>query len=214
MTKNQFNTRLFLSCGLYLIFATFFIMDGLYPAYIFSLIIAFPLSLYTQIEEGIFLINRKSIYLTLFYILYFFLVYFFYPVNLFYLSQIFTVVTFEELFFRFSFLGILRSDMDFIKFPLRTCILFIINSLFFLALHKQYTNFFEYLVVFFLSLHYCLIYYSSGIVPSIISHVLWNLYSPNIIFQVPYFVTNLILIILPVELEKRRERRERVPFLR
>jgi len=213
MGKDIFSLRLFLSSFFYLFFLIFFYLKGLYQAYLYSLILALPPSIYFQSQNEL---NKNEFMKRLGFssgsIVYFGITLLIFPQNLVTLNMTFTKVFFEELFFRFSLLGIFSTDFDFENTPLKTYILIVINSIFFLSLHKQYSDIFDLILVFILGIHYSFCYVSLGIIPAFISHMFWNLYSPNLIFQIPFFVGILGSIFLPKIIKRRRERKKRVSF--
>lgn len=215
MRKDIFSLRLFLSSFIYLFFLIFFYLNGLYQAYLYSLILALPPSIYFQSQNQL---NKNEFMKRLGFssgsIVYFGFTLLIFPKNLVTLNIIFSKVFFEELFFRFSLLGIFSTDLDFENTPLKTYILIVINSIFFLALHKQYSDIFDLLLVFILGINYALCYVSLGVIPAFVSHMFWNLYSPNLLFQIPFFVGILGSIFLPKIMIRRRERSKRVSFLK
>ena len=210
----SFRLRLILSSIFYLCFVILFYLIGLYQSFLLSLILSFPTSLYFQIKnQSMKNIDISRIKLSFGYSLYLVIILLLFPIKLSILNVIFTMAMFEEIFFRFCLLGIFKYELDFEDNKWKTVLLIIINSIFFLALHKQYTDFFDLLVVFLLGIYYALSYITLGILPAFIAHIFWNLYSPNLLFQIPIILGILLSILIPRYLSDRTDRKNRIPFL-
>ncbi|MFP3951221.1 MAG: CPBP family intramembrane glutamic endopeptidase [Candidatus Bathyarchaeia archaeon] len=112
----------------------------------------------------------------------------------------------EELFFRLSLLGILWSKLDLLKKPFRTVIVVIFNGILFSALHVQYTLVKDYATVSMLGINYAAILLEIGIIPTIVAHLIWNIYHPNLLLQVPLIFMNLSWLFYRHKREVNRER--------
>ena len=129
------------------------------------------------------------------------------------LGQVLIKVVFEEVLFRLIMLGVMKKYLNLLNLRL-VFVALIVNSLFFTTLHMQYETVPEYATIFFQSINFGLTYLSLGIIPSIANHLLWNLYFPNILLQIPISVAAIGYISYITYREEKRIKRERIKHLK
>jgi len=211
---NQFETRFFFSLLLYLFFILSYFLFGFYNAFLIVLTPSIIFIFYLYSVNGINYIDKKTMYITITNTIYFIIfIYLFPPYNYLQLEQAFIKVIFEELFFRFCMIGIVRKYLSFLKMK-KTIIVLITNSLLFSFLHMQYVLLGEYSIIFIQGVNFGLTFLSIGIFSSIYSHLLWNLYFPNIIPQLPIFILAAANIIYLINLAKRESKKGKIMHLR
>jgi len=110
-------------------------------------------------------------------------------------------------------LGVMKRYLNLLNLRL-VFVALIVNSLFFTTLHMQYETVPEYATIFFQSINFGLTYLSLGIIPSIANHLLWNLYFPNILLQIPISVAAIGYISYITYREEKRIKRERIKHLK
>jgi hypothetical protein len=122
-------------------------------------------------------------------------------------------VVFEELLFRFSMLGIVKKYLRARK-NFRTAFTLMLNGVLFSSLHFQYNTIWDYSTIFIQGLNFSLTYLNLGIFPSIITHLLWNYYYPNIVPQLPILILTIGLPLYDNYQSKRRARMQRIMHVR
>jgi membrane protease YdiL (CAAX protease family) len=106
-------------------------------------------------------------------------------------------------------LGIMNKFLSF-KNKTRLFFTIILNSILFSLLHFQYRTFGDYSTIFFQSINFALTYLSLGIIPTFVTHLLWNYYFPNIIPQLPILILTIGLPLYDNYKENRIERMKRI----
>lgn len=122
-------------------------------------------------------------------------------------------VVFEEVLFRLIMLGIMKRYLNLLNLRMVFAVL-IVNSMFFTTLHIQYRGVPEYATIFIQSLNFGLTYLSLGILPSIVNHLLWNLFFPNILPQIPIFFVSVAYIFYIKYQEEKRIKSGRIVHLK
>jgi len=211
---DTFGIRLLISLVIYVIFTYLYTMYGFYISFIATLTPSIIVVLYLYSLDGFNLLNRKVLYTSILILTYFFTIIVFFPSKrLDNFEQTVIKVSFEEFLFRFCMIGIVRKFLDFESVK-RTAAILLINSLLFSMLHIQYELLGEYVTIFLQGINYGLTYLSLGIIPSILSHLLWNLYFPNILPQTPIFFMAVFYIYYTISERRTLARRRKITHAR
>jgi hypothetical protein len=205
--------RFSLSILLYLIYTFIYVNFGFYTAS-YLLIPPLPLIFNLHRADHIKRNTGLTILFSLSTIIYLLILFLFLSPSWDVLFLILWKALLEELFFRLTLLGLIRSYINFKETTGKTIIILSLNSILFSILHMQYTSTGEYLTIFLLGLNYGVVYIVMGIIPSIISHTLWNLYHPNIILQVPITISGILYLYLSRKIEEDKEKRKRIMHAR
>jgi hypothetical protein len=206
---NSFKARISLSLFFYFIFTLFYLFFGFHK----SIIIILAISLFSLfkifIPDKSLSINHRKILLDMSIIIYFFFILLiFLPTGPLRFESLIKVV-FEELLFRFSMLGVISKFLNYQK-KSRLIFVLTLNSILFSSLHFQYSTIWEYLTIFIQSLNFAFTYVNLGILSSIITHILWNNYFPNIIPQLPILLLTVGLPIYDTYQKEQRSKLQRI----
>ena len=211
---NTFRYRLILSTIFYSIFALIYLQYGFNIAGLLTLIPSFLFYLHFLYVDQVKILDRKTMLYAIITVLYGL------STSLFLESDknpIFNVILikagFEEIIFRLCMLGILKHYVDF-EDSFKLGVVLVLNALFFSSLHVQYQDIWGYSLIFLQGLNFGVTYLGLGIVPSIVSHTLWNFYYPNVNPQLPILIAAIARIYSIVETRRRSERAERIGYLR
>jgi len=207
---NKFHFRVMISLILYILFISLYLTSGLYRSYIIILIPSLILTLYFSLKDGGIWFGTTHLFSAFLSILYFLLIFVFFPPNKRIGSELVSKVLLEELFFRFSLIGILKSKLDLLKRPIRTSLIILLMGVLFSALHIQYTLLEEYVTVSILGMNYVLIFLEIGLIPTIVSHLTWNLYKPHVLLQAPFLLLALSNLYYRDKKERKRDRARRI----
>ena len=211
---SNFKYRLVLSTLIYLIFTIFYLAYGFYPSSILTLIPSFGLYLYFVTYDKVNLIEKTGIIYSVIVVFYgLLLTIIVYSVKTPFFSTILIKAGFEEIIFRLCMMGLLKHYVDFDDF-FKMGVILVLNALFFSSLHVQYSDIWDYSTIFLQGLNYGIIYIGLGIVPSIVSHTIWNLYYPNINPQLPILIFSIARIYYSIVSKQRKERATRMGYLR
>ena len=209
-----FRYRLILSTVFYSIFALIYLQYGFNIAALVTLIPSFLFYLYFLYEDKVEILDKETIFFAIIVVLYGLLTSFFLESDkLPFINVILIKAGFEEILFRLCMLGILKYYMDF-EDGFKMGVVLVLNALFFSSLHVQYQDIWGYSLIFLQGLNFGVTYLGIGIVPSIVSHTLWNFYYPNVNPQLPILIAALARIYYIVETRRRSERAERIGYLR
>jgi hypothetical protein len=159
------------------------------------------------------LVSRRSLLIAISVVLYFFFLTFLLFLRGPFRPESFVKVVFEELLFRFSMLGIVKKYLNYKK-NYRIAFTLILNGLLFSSLHFQYNTIWDHSTIFIQGLNFALTYLSLGIFPSIITHLLWNYYFPNIVPQLPILFLTIGLPLYDNYQSKRRAKMQRIMHVR
>ena len=211
---NTFRYRLILSTIFYSIFALIYLQYGFNIAGLLTLIPSFLFYLHFLYVDQVKILDRKTMLYAIITVLYGL------STSLFLESDknpIFNVILikagFEEIIFRLCMLGILKHYVDF-EDSFKLGVVLVLNALFFSSLHVQYQDIWGYSLIFLQGLNFGVTYLGLGIVPSIVSHTLWNFYYPNVNPQLPILIAAVARIYYIVDTRRRSERAERIKYLR
>lgn len=207
--SNSFYGRVFQSLIFYLLFTLFYIFFGFYK----SIIIIFGISAFSFFQiiilDKSILVSRRSLLLVISVVIYFiFMTFLLLPRGPLRAESVVKVV-FEEMLFRFSMLGIVKKYLNYKK-NYRKVFTLILNGILFSFLHFQYNTIWDYSTIFIQGLNFALTYLSLGIFPSIITHLLWNYYFPNIVPQLPILILTIGLPLYDNYQSNRKDRMERI----
>ena len=214
MKFNTFRYRLILSTVFYSIFVILYLKYGFNVAALITLIPSFLFYLHFLYEDNVEILNRDTILFAVIVVLYGLLTTTFltsdkYP----FFNAILIKAGFEEILFRLCMIGILKYYVDF-EDSVKLVVVLVLNALFFSSLHVQYQDIWGYSLIFLQGLNFGVTYLGLGIVPSIVSHTLWNFYYPNVNPQLPILIAAIARIYYIVETRRRSERAERIGYLR
>jgi len=207
---DKFHFRVMVSLTLYLLFITFYLTSGLYESYIIMLIPSLILAFYFSIKDTVIWFDPPRLFSAFLSILYFSSILTIFPSKKGIDYDQVSKVLFEELFFRLSLIGILKNKLDLLKRPLRTGVMVLLMGALFSALHVQYTLIEEYVMVCILGMNYILIFLEIGLIPTIASHLIWNLYKPNALLQVPFLIATIFNLFYRDKKERNRDRKRRI----
>jgi len=209
----DFQKRFLLSFIFYSVFVIFYAILGFYVSAIITLILSISIVFYFFYDD------IKSLTISWAYASFGVIVYLvviiglYQPVSWEQLGQTLIKVVFEEVLFRLIMLGIMKKYLNLLNVRMIFAVL-IVNSLFFTTLHIQYRTAPEYATIFVQSTNFGLTYLSLGILPSITNHLLWNLFFPNILPQIPISVAAILYILYVNYQEERRIRSGRIMHLK
>jgi len=211
---NTFRYRLILSTVFYSIFALIYLQYGFNLAAFVTLIPSFSFYLYFLYEDNLEILDKGTIFFAVIVVLYgLFISLFLRSDKNPFFNAILIKAGFEEILFRLCMLGILKYYVDF-EDNVKMGVVLILNALFFSSLHVQYQDIWGYSTIFLQGLNFGVTYLGLGIVPSIVSHTLWNYYYPNVNPQLPILVAAVARIYYDVDTRRRSERAERIRYLR
>lgn len=213
-TIGIFWIRLLISLVIYVVFICLYATFGFYLSFIVVLSPSIIFVLYLFSLDGFNFLNRRALYVSVLIFTYFLIIIFLYPSKkLGSFVQTGIKASFEELLFRFCMIGVVRKFLDF-ESKGRVAAILLINSFLFSLLHTQYELLGEYATIFLQGVNYGLTYVSLGIIPSIVSHLIWNLYFPNILPQIPILIMTILNIYYVISERRLQARRRRMTHTR
>ncbi len=209
----DFQKRFLLSLIFYSVFVILYAILGFYASYIITLILSTSVVFYFLYGD-IKSITIRWVIASIGAIVYLIVIIGLYrPVFWGQLGEDFIKVIFEEVLFRLIMLGVMKRYLNLLNLRL-VFVALMVNSLFFTTLHMQYETIPEYAIIFFQSINFGLTYLSLGIIPSIANHLLWNLFFPNVMLQIPITLVAIGYILYITYREEERVKRGRFKHLK